>query len=58
MEADKFLLQQFIRGLDHQEGRFVSFLIIEGRVGLNGALVVALRVSASVGVCSRNILLL
>jgi|LauGreDrversion4_2_1035121.scaffolds.fasta_scaffold173851_3 hypothetical protein len=50
MEADELLCQELFRGLDHQELINVLLLLVKGRVGLDGTLVVAFWVGASVAV--------
>ena len=50
MEACQLFIKKLIRRFDHEERIEIFLLVVEGRVRLDGALVVALWVGASVGV--------
>ena len=54
METDELVSQEFIWRLDHQERLEILLLVVEGRVGLDGALMVALGVRASKAVCGLH----
>jgi hypothetical protein len=54
MEAHKLIAKELIWGFYHNKRLDVLFLIVEGRVGFDGALMVALRVEASISVGSLD----
>jgi hypothetical protein len=54
VKANKLITEEFIRRLDHNKRLDVLFLIIERRIGLDGTLMIALRMCASVGIGSLD----
>ena len=58
METDEFFAQKHVWCLGHNISTNIFFLFAEGRIGLDGSLMVALGISTSVSVSCLYVLLL